>query len=208
MKNKTKNPGEISYYQFNRTPESSRTRRRNYTPKERMARNNQIHQNIVYTINKQILKILCSELREFHRRGGRKSVGARGYGGQKESKFLQINWAKLMNSQRLKEQAQVLHSLSPGPHIYITGLTLVFLWGSCVCEWVVLILVPFLRLFSFCWFALSNFDEISFVLSYFILLCFMLSLKSLFFLMRQKGNGFRREGSRGRRMNIYESIFN
>jgi hypothetical protein len=46
-----------------------------------------------------------------------------------------------------------------------------------------LILVPFLGLFSFCWFVLSNFNVIVFVLIFFYLFCYvlLLSLRSQFF---------------------------
>jgi hypothetical protein len=58
---------------------------------------------------------------------------------------------------------------------------------------VYLILVMSLGLFFFCWFALSNFDVIVFVLFHNILLCYvlLLSLRSLlvFSNERQKGGG-------------------
>lgn len=51
-----------------------------------------------------------------------------------------------------------------------------------------LLLVPFLELFSFCWFVLSNLDGMVLVFSFY-LLCFVICLRSLFFpIERLKGS--------------------
>lgn len=111
-----------------------------------------------------------------HRRGGGKSVRARGDEEHQEKKVLQINMSKAhMNSQRLE------HRSALGPlHAYIY---IYWLLGECFdgipeCKNVSrsLNLAPSLGLSSFCWFDLSNFSVIHFVLSDYILFlfCFVL----------------------------------
>ena len=73
----------------------------------------------------------------------------------------------------------------------IIGLWSVWMSGS-------LILVPYLRLFSFSWFALSNFNLMVFVLSYIYFLSCLLSLRSLFFFNETKREWSQRKVEMGR----------
>lgn len=72
---------------------------------------------------------------------------------------------------------------------YVPQLSVEYYYGThaCVNKWI-LILVLFSWAFSqFCWLALSNFNMMTFVLSYYvILLCFLLSPRCLFFSKEKK----------------------
>lgn len=101
-----------------------------------------------------------------------------------------------MRSQRLKQQVQGLHGSIPGPQHKYYSFQISVLWHSWVLEWASNSCAYSLGFFSFCWTALSSLDMMFWVSSY-ILFChdWLLSPRSFFFLMRQKGCG-----SRWRRM--------
>lgn len=76
-----------------------------------------------------------------------------------------------MNSQTLKQQAQGAHGVCTRSSVCIVSLSAWCFCGTTECEQVGLgFLCLFLGLFSFCWFALSNFSVMAFILLYFILL--------------------------------------
>jgi hypothetical protein len=78
------------------------------------------------------------------------------------------------NFQRHKQHAQGLHGSSPGLQIIDYGfLCNIFMGFLSVTMSGSLILLAFLRLFSFCWFVLSNSDMVRFILSYCILLSYI-----------------------------------
>ena len=119
---------------------------------------------------------LPSELRENQGRGGRKSMRGRVDEYHQENKSHQ-------SSQSPKQHAQGLHRSAPGPlHINYGSQLSTFMRVLSVGTSGSLILVPFLGLFSFCLFILSNCKVTVFVLSYYILL---LSLETCF-LMRDR----------------------
>lgn len=93
---------------------------------------------------------------------------AREDGGHQESEASEWTWAKRIGTHRDWSSRHGPHGSAPGP----VSLYLVFLWDSWMCQQVGLIPVPSFGLFSLCWFMLSNFNEIVFVLSYCILPCY------------------------------------
>ena len=113
-------------------------------------------------------KPLCSEFREFIRRGGGKNLRGRGDKDTKKTMLSKSTWEKFLWTHRdwisMQRACMALHQI---PSVYIMASRLVFFWNSQGCKWMGLsFLGLLLELFSFYWFVLSNFNMIICVSSY------------------------------------------
>jgi hypothetical protein len=130
------------------------------------------------------IKSSLSELREPLGKGGRKNVGDRRDGGHQGNKALWDNWARLVWTQRPKQDAQGLHGPAP------CNQTPIYSFMELLCMWTSMSMILVLSLGAFlifCCLVLLNFlyNSFCFILLYYILLSFavMFLLKRMVFLL-------------------------